>query len=207
LDVNGMGRLPAPRAGNSANPVRYPFASFDGSVTLDRRLAGLPGADRERLLTELVGEQLATVLGHRDGEHLDLERAFKDLGFDSLTAVELRNGLNGLTGLRLPATLVFDYPTPAELIGYLHGQLAPRATGEPDEVHRLLAAIPLARLRASGLLEPLLRLAGEGAAPDAGIEADTGLDAGQIASMDIADLVSAALGRTDGDDDESEGQS
>ncbi len=88
------------------------------------RLTGLTGAKRAAVLQDIVCEQVAQVLGHSGVDAIDSSLAFKDMGFDSLTAVELRNRLGGVTGLSLPATLVFDYPTLGELVGHLGGLLA-----------------------------------------------------------------------------------
>ncbi|MFC9293540.1 type I polyketide synthase [Streptomyces sp. NPDC057011] len=94
-----------------------------GGTGLAERLAALPQSEQDAVLRELVCAQVATVLGHAGQDTVDPERAFKELGFDSLTAVDLRNRLNGETGLRLPATLIFDYPTPQALATHLREEL------------------------------------------------------------------------------------
>ncbi|MEU5209035.1 type I polyketide synthase [Streptomyces sp. NPDC020742] len=100
-----------------------PEAAESASASLRAQLAELGPAERERLLADLVRRQVAAVLGHADTEEIAVGRAFRELGFDSLTAVELRNRLNAATGLKLAATVVFDHPTVKTLAGHLGATL------------------------------------------------------------------------------------
>ncbi|WP_246835696.1 beta-ketoacyl reductase, partial [Micromonospora sp. MH33] len=169
-------------------------APADGGAALRDRLLALPREEQDRHLTDLVRAEAAAVLGHAGPERVKPRRAFKELGFDSLTAVELRNRLNRTTGLSLPTTLVFDHPDPANLAAHLRATLVPAADGDaaadPAEVavRQALATIPLARIREAGLLDLLLTLAGgDDGAPTPG-GADVDLD-----EMDTDTLIRLAL--------------
>jgi acyl transferase domain-containing protein/NAD(P)-dependent dehydrogenase (short-subunit alcohol dehydrogenase family)/acyl carrier protein len=109
-----VGMLPALLRG----VVRVPARRADGE-SLARRLSSVPQAEWESTVLDLVQKEVAAVLGRDSAREIDPQATFTDLGFDSLGAVELRNRLNQLTGLRLPATLVFDYPTPVRVAAHM----------------------------------------------------------------------------------------
>jgi acyl carrier protein len=145
------GSLPAILRELVRRPARQATAEA-GSVTdagtLAERLAAAPEAERTEQLRDLVCAQAAGVLGHTSATAVPAHQTFKELGFDSLGAVELRNRLMRATGLRLSATLAFDYPTPAALADHLWDELRPveetladRVLSDLDELESALAAL------------------------------------------------------------------
>ncbi|MFD8481864.1 SDR family NAD(P)-dependent oxidoreductase [Kitasatospora sp. NPDC059673] len=155
----------------------------DGSFA--ERLVGLSVAEQEGLLLELVVGQVAVVLGHADGSRLDAGRAFKDLGFDSLTAVELRNRLQAAVGVRLPATVVFDHPSPLALAVRLREEVLGSAASAPAvpavvsvPVDEPVAIVGMACRFPGGVRSPedLWRLVAEGTDAIGGFPEDRGWD-------------------------------
>ncbi|MCQ8195454.1 SDR family NAD(P)-dependent oxidoreductase, partial [Streptomyces rugosispiralis] len=184
--------------------LRTDDATDESASEFLRELAAGSDAERERALMKVVRENAATALGHSGVEAVKPQRAFQELGFDSLAAVNLRNTLGAALGTRLPATLVFDYPTPAALVEYLRTELVGDqgddevTEGDEEEIRRVLAAVPFSRLREAGVLDALRSLARaetEVAGPDGSRpSADEELDL--IDGMDIAGLVQRAFDGT-----------
>ncbi|UED88783.1 SDR family NAD(P)-dependent oxidoreductase [Streptomyces profundus] len=131
--------LPEVRAVLAGRPQDQEPASAPGFAA---RLAGLPAARREEAVRDLVRDHVAAVLGHDSADGVAPDRVFRDLGFDSLTAVELRDRLVEATGVRLPVTEVFDHPTVADLARRLHTGLGGTGAATEDRAPRRAAGAP-----------------------------------------------------------------
>lgn len=167
-----------------------------------QRLTRATPEEQEQILLDLVRREAARVLGHVSAHAIGPDLAFNEIGFDSLTAVELRNRLVNHTGVRLPATLVFDYPTPTALMYHLRTKLCPDAapaesrptghfSGSEEELRRALARTPLSRFQELGVLDTLMALVQEA---EGGEPAD-GQPAAAIADMDVDSLVQRAMSK------------
>ncbi|MEU8465526.1 type I polyketide synthase [Streptomyces sp. NPDC029003] len=178
-----------------------------GSPDLATRLPALAEDEAEAAVLDWVRDQAAVVLGHPSGAAVDADQPFTQLGFDSLTAVELCNRLAASTGLRLASTLVFSYPTPRELGRHLLGLLRPAPDPDAREdarIRELLRTVPIEALRGAGVLELILACAGtagtagtdgpdgtDGAAGTDTAPADP--DADGLSAMDLDALLDLAL--------------
>jgi NADP-dependent 3-hydroxy acid dehydrogenase YdfG/acyl carrier protein len=200
-----MGALPALLGGLVRVSARR--ASETGGVPLARRLAATPETERKKTVLEIVRAQVAVVLGHPSPDEIGAQRAFKDLGFDSLAAVELRNRLDVVTGLHLPATLIFDHPTPAAVVDHLLDELAgdgtvtgPPAEAELDRLELTLSSIASDGARrseiAARLQAMLIGLADPSSDEDDGAVEEVGLDS--ATDDEMFDLIDRELGGSRG---------
>ncbi|WP_020499040.1 type I polyketide synthase [Sciscionella marina] len=140
-----------------------PADSGDGPALVER-LAGLPPAQRDRELTELVRTEAARVLDHTGSAAISPDRAFSEIGFDSLTSLELRNRLSAATGVKLPSTVVFEFPTPAALAAHLlrivtgDGAEPERVLTEVDRLESMLIGMPVDQAEDDGAARITARL-------------------------------------------------
>ncbi|MFF1309180.1 SDR family NAD(P)-dependent oxidoreductase, partial [Streptomyces sp. NPDC058307] len=166
-----------------------------GDDTEDRWAdAGTDPRERRRRLLEAVRTQVAAVLGHDSADPVSTKRPFRELGLDSVTAVELRNRLTGVTGIRLPATVIFDHPTVTELVDHLGAQLfdegdEPETPGAADleRLDGLLTTMPdddPARAAIADGLRRLLKLAVGADRP-----AETAVDAEELEASTNGELL------------------
>ncbi|WP_345668127.1 phosphopantetheine-binding protein [Streptomyces similanensis] len=199
-----QGRTPVPPTAPRAEPA----AESAGAVPLTERLADLAGIQRETYVLQAVTAQLRRVLKLADPTDIAPVKPFQELGLDSLTGVELRNRLAADTGLKLPATVIFDHPSPAALTAYLLDAAAP-APADPatavrtrlDELETSLGALPdhgdartEAATRLRRLLEDLTGQTVTAATPAAGpVDARELIEA--ASADDIFDFIDTRLGR------------
>ncbi|MEV6196136.1 type I polyketide synthase [Streptomyces sp. NPDC051920] len=181
-------------------PRRTPTdtAQDSGPARLGDRLAALPAAEARTAVLEWVRDQVAVVFGHPSGASVDVDEAFTRLGSDSLIAVELCNRLNASTGLRLPSTIVFSYPTPRELSDHIsdllrpHTDTGPAPADQDAAIRDVLRTVSIDSLRSAGVLDLILACATP-ATDDTAPAADETDGADGLSDLDLEALVDLAL--------------
>ncbi|MGW0395884.1 SDR family NAD(P)-dependent oxidoreductase, partial [Streptomyces sp. NPDC003042] len=175
-----------------------------GAPQLATRLAALSPLEQHQAVLDLVRSEVATVLGHAGQDAVQADRAFQEMGFDSMTAVELRNRLNAATGVRLSATVVFDHPTPTALAEHVLGEVAPDGAGAEEpalaELERLEAALAAlaedsqtrstVSVRLQTILSRLNEAAGAAGGPDLAETIES------ASADDLFDFIDNQLGRS-----------
>ncbi|QLH26708.1 hypothetical protein HYQ63_00790 [Streptomyces sp. Rer75] len=178
--LSGQGALPplmrSPRTGGVVRRAADDEGGESGGFA--QRWSAIAADERQTFLLDLIRGHAAAVLGHSSPDRIDNGQAFRELGFDSLTAVELRNRLTMATGLSLPATLVFDYPTPDRVATYLREQIAADESSPAEPVLAYLnhlkttlhsvASDAADRDRIAERLREILDMCGESGATDLG---------------------------------------
>jgi pimaricinolide synthase PimS1 len=174
----------------------------DPAKDFQDRIGALTGADRDKALLDFVQGHTALVLGHSSAESVEAGRGFLELGVDSLSAVELRNRLGAAVGRRLPATLIFDYPTPAALAAHLGEQLpdgdrspVPSVHAEIDRLEALLASVATAGGERDGITARLRDVLASWTTTSRDRTADEAADVLEAATADeLFDLLDNELG-------------
>ncbi len=169
------------------------------TAALRDHLAAAPAAEQERIVLDLVRDQSAAVLGHRAGEAVDADRPFRDLGLTSLTAVELRNQLSASTGLTLPASLVFDHPTPAAVAELIRTELC-RPDGVTaittlDRFEAALAGLPPGSAELAAISTRLHQLMSTVDGKRAGAPAEAG-ELGTASADDLFEIIQQEFGKS-----------
>ncbi|WP_237548147.1 type I polyketide synthase [Streptomyces tsukubensis] len=185
--LRSLVRTAAPAAGNGTA----------GPVPLAQTLGALPEEERDGFVLRLVRAEAARVLGHASPDSVPRDRPLKELGFDSLTAVELRNRLGAQAGLKLPATLVFDHPTPLAISAFLRSQIAPEETdpaaallAELDRIEETLVATALEAPLRDRVSQKLRDLTNRWEAPPDGAAAPDGVPPTEV--VDVGDSIRSA---------------
>ncbi|HEY2061386.1 MAG TPA: type I polyketide synthase, partial [Amycolatopsis sp.] len=191
--LRGLGDVPHLLRGLVKTGRRSVIAGTGTASALVQRLARLTAADRADTVLDLVRTEVAATLGHAGADAIEPSRAFTDLGFDSLTAIELRNRLSRATGLRTSATVIFDYPTSSALAAHVLSELTESETtaDTPAAVTRAVADDPIVIVGMScrypgGVTSPedLWRLVSEGADAISGFPVNRGWDLGSLYDPD-----------------------
>ena len=161
--LSGAADVPPLLRGLAPGTTGQALPKGDPAAVLRARLVELEVLERQRVVTELVREHVAAVLGHAGPDAVAVDRGFLDLGLDSLTGVELRNRLATVTGLRLPSTLIFDYPSTRALARHLLELVVPADPDRAGPPDAYLGPAPTAIKQMSP--EDLVRLALERSRP------------------------------------------
>jgi acyl carrier protein len=153
LDLGGLTNSTAPLILRTLTVPDQP--GTDGG--LGQRVRNAPPSRRRQILLDAVREETATVLGHPSRRRVPRDMSFMDLGFDSMMALELRNRICGATGLGLPTTLIFEYPTPGELAARLQDELCPAPPEAGGTGDSTAGADPLDTMDTEDLIRRALR--------------------------------------------------